>query len=187
MYIEGAIIKIERTKQPNKSSTQPTERERGPVKAKRGTEKPEPRDYITKLREAITMKKQTMRKLEDSSWLAQTIKDKMEVEFDKNGPSPRWRTLQTFHTIVNEADDAENESIYYDNQDGKRQIIVSDIPSLMKHGTDFDREGMRCKLRGLAERYKDDDGMYIVSVLTTHDLNGATIKDVSELLYQMSH
>lgn len=60
MYIEGAIIKIERTKQPNKSSTQPTERERGPVKAKRGTEKPEPRDYITKLREADRMKKTEM-------------------------------------------------------------------------------------------------------------------------------
>jgi hypothetical protein len=41
------------------------------------------------------------------------------------------------------------------------------------------------KLRGLAERYKDDNGQYIVCVLTTHDLNSATIKDVSELLYQL--
>ena len=131
------------------------------------------------------MNKQTMRKLEDSSWLAQTIKDKMDIEFEKNGASPRWNALHTFKLIVNEADDTNNETIYYDNCDGKRQIIICDIPSLMKHGTDFDREGMRGKLMGLAARYTDDDGMYIVSVLTTHDLNSATIKDVSELLYQM--
>jgi hypothetical protein len=46
---------------------------------------------------------------------------------------------------------------------------------------------MQNSLRGLAERYKDDDGNYIVSVLTTHDLNSAIIKDVSELLFQMGH
>jgi hypothetical protein len=56
----------------------------------------------------------------------------------------------------------------------------------MKHGTDFDTCGMQSKLRALANRYTDDDGQYIVSVLTTHDLNCATIKDVSELIYQMS-
>ncbi len=71
----------------------------------------------------------TARRLDDTSWLAQTISDKIEIEFD--------------------------------------------------------REGMRCKLNGLAERYKDDDGMYLVSVLTTHDLNSTIIKDISELLYRM--
>jgi len=45
---------------------------------------------------------------------------------------------------------------------------------------------MQAKLRGLAERYKDDDGMYIVTVATTHDLNYAIIKDITELLHQMS-
>jgi hypothetical protein len=44
---------------------------------------------------------------------------------------------------------------------------------------------MQCKLRGLAERYKDDDGMYIVSVLTTNDLNSCTIKSIDELIFQM--
>ena len=133
------------------------------------------------------MKKQAMRKLEDSSWLAQTIKDKMETESNKMGawPTSRWNCLNTLYVIVKEADDTDNDNIYYDNYDGKRQIVICDIPSLMKHGADFDREGMRAKLMGLAERYKDDDGMYIVSVLITNDLNSATIKDVSELLYQM--
>jgi hypothetical protein len=56
----------------------------------------------------------------------------------------------------------------------------------MKYGTDFDRSGMQAKLRGLAERYKDDDGMYIVSVSTTLDLNTAMIKDISELLFHMN-
>jgi len=127
----------------------------------------------------------TPRKLEDTSWLAQLIQDKMDVEFSKNEASSRWSCLQTLHIIVNEADDQDNQSIYYDNYNGKRSIVICDIPSLMKHGTDFDRYGMQCRLRGLSERYKDDDGMYIVYVSTTHDLNSATIKDVSELMYQI--
>lgn len=129
----------------------------------------------------------TVRKLKDTSWLAQTIKDKMNVESEKMGAyiSPRWECLRTLHIIVNEADDPNNHKIYYDNHNCNRSIIICEIPSLMKHGTDFDVYGMQCKLRGLAERYKDDDGMYIVNILTTNDLNSATITDISELLYQM--
>lgn len=131
------------------------------------------------------MAKVKTRRLEDTSWLAQTIKDKMEIEFDRNGASARWHCLNTLHIIINEADDQDNDNIYYDTYNGKRSIVVCKIPSLMKHGTDFDHEGMQCKLRGLAERYTDDDGQYIISVLTTHDLNSATIKDISELMYQI--
>ena len=116
----------------------------------------------------------TVRKLEDTSWLAQIIKDKMDVEFDKNGASTRWHCLHTLHIIVNEADDPNNRAIYYDNHNGKRSIVISEIPFTMQNN-----------LRGLAERYKDDDGNYIVSVLTTHDLNSAIIKDVYELLFQI--
>jgi hypothetical protein len=128
-----------------------------------------------------------VRKLEDSSWLAQIIKDKMEIESKKMGnyPSTYWNCLHTLYIIVKEADDKENDKIYYSNNNGKLSIIICKIPSLMKHGTDFDTIGMQCKLRGLAERYTDDEGSYIVSVLTTNDLNSATIKDVSELLYTM--
>ena len=134
------------------------------------------------------MKKQTARKLEDTSWLAQIIKDKMDVEFEKMGSwvSSRYNSLHTLHIIVNEADDKENGNIYYDTYNGKQSITICEIPSMvMKHGTDYDTEGMQAKLRGLQERYKDDDGMYIVSVLTTNDLNSATIKDLEELMYQL--
>ena len=127
----------------------------------------------------------TIRKLEDSSWLAQIIKDKMDVEFDNNGASIRWNCLHTLHIIVNEADDTNNEKIYYDNYNGKLSITICEIPSLMKHGYDFDVYGMQNKLRGLAGRYTDDNGNYIVSVLTTHDLNSATIYSISDLLYSM--
>ncbi len=127
----------------------------------------------------------TTRRLKDTSWLAQTIRDKMESEFNSHGASTSWHCLNTFHVIVNEADDPINASIYYDRYNSTRSIVICKIPSLMKHGADFDADGMQCKLRGLQERYKDDDGQYLVSVLTTHDLNSATIKDVSELLYQM--
>lgn len=132
------------------------------------------------------MKKLKIRELQDTSWLAQIIQDKMDVEFDKSGNGSRWNCLHTLHLIVNQADDAENENIYYDIYNGKRAIIIREIPSLaLEQGLDFDKEGMQNKLRGLAERYKDDDGQYIVSVLTTHDLNSAMIKDISELMYQI--
>lgn len=133
------------------------------------------------------MKKQTVRKLEDTSWLAQIIKDSMDVEFEKNNyVTSRWNCLHTLHIVVNEADDPENHEIYYDNQAGKRRIIICDIPSLAaKHGSNFDKEGMQCKLYGISARYTADDGSYLVSVLTTHDLNSATINDISELMYQM--
>jgi hypothetical protein len=131
------------------------------------------------------MKTIATRKLEETSWLAQTIADKMEVESNKNGYTARWHCLHTLKIIVNEADNPENNNIHYDRVDSKRQIVICDIPSLMKHGYDFSREGMQNKLRGLAERYKDDDGMYLVSVLTTHDLNSAVIKDLEELMYQL--
>jgi len=130
-------------------------------------------------------KKIQTRKLEDTSWLAQTIQDKMDLEFEKNNGSSRWNCLHTLHIIVNEADNQENNNIYYETYNGKRSITICEIPSLMKHGTDYNTEGMQARLRGLAERYKDDDGMYIVSVLTTHDLNSATIKDIEELMYQI--
>jgi hypothetical protein len=125
------------------------------------------------------------RELEETSWIAQILADKMETEFEKNGGSARWHCLHTLKIIVNEADDQNNDNIYYSDYNGKRSIVICEIPSLMKHGTDYDTNGMQCKLRGLAERYKDDDGQYIVSVLTTNDLNSATIKDISELMYQL--
>ncbi|MFA6071563.1 MAG: hypothetical protein WC810_23550 [Janthinobacterium sp.] len=134
------------------------------------------------------MGKQSTRKLEDTSWLAQVIKDKMDAESEKMGlwVSSRWNALNTLHIVVNEADDQTNDNIYYDTYNRKRSITICEIPSLtIKHGYDYDTEGMQCRLRGLAERYKDDDGMYIVSVLTTNDLNSATIKDLEELMFQI--
>jgi len=135
----------------------------------------------------VAKKKIVTRKLEDSSWLAQIVQDKIDVEFDKMGswPSGRYNALRTLHIIINEADDTENGNIYYDTYNGKRSITICEIPSLMKHGTDFDTNGMQCRLRGLQERYKDDDGMYIVSTLTTNDLNSCTIYDIEELMYQL--
>ena len=132
------------------------------------------------------MRKNITRKLEESSWLAQIIADKMDVEFAKNGPSIKWMCLHIFKILVNEADN-KNNGIYYANYDNHLQVIIPTIPSLMKYGSDFDTDGVQAKLRGLAERYKDDDGDYIVSVLTTHDLNSAIIKDVSLLMDVISY
>ena len=132
------------------------------------------------------MKKVKMRTLEETSYLAQGIKDKMKLEFESNKISIRYTCLETLLLVVREADDKNNENIYYDNYDNKRLIIIRQIQSMMKYGSDFSHEGVANKLRGLAERYKDDEGNYIVSVLTTNDLNSAKIKDVSELMFAMS-
>ena len=129
-----------------------------------------------------------MRKLEKSSWLAQIIRDKLDVESAKMGlhPGTKWLNLHTLYVIVKEADNPGNDSIYYDNHGGKRQIIIRDIPSMaIEYGSDYDREGMRSKLLGLQAGTKDDDGMYTVSVLITNDLNSATILDISEVMYQI--
>jgi len=129
-----------------------------------------------------------MRKLEETSWLAQHIRDRVDVEFDTYGYATlRYKNLQTFKIFVNEADNPENETIYYHQRDGKRQIVICDIPSMMdKHGTDFCRYGMRNKLHTLQISTPDDEGMYTVIASLTHDLNSATINDISELLYQLS-
>jgi len=128
----------------------------------------------------------TARKLEETSWLAQIIQDKMDVESDTNGHTRRWHNLHIFKIIVNAADDPENGTIYYDDYDGKRRIIICDIPSMIaKYGTDFSREGMRSKLLGLQASTTDDEGMYTVNLLITHDLNSATINDISDLLYRI--
>jgi len=132
------------------------------------------------------MTKMQTRKLNESSWLAQTIFDMMESESNKNGFTTRWNCLATLKLIVNEADNEENETIYYQNTNRKLEIVVSDIPSLVQHGWDFDREGMRGKLMGLAERYTDDDGNYTVRVMITHDLNSAVI-NVSDLMDQIRY
>lgn len=134
----------------------------------------------------MTRQKITTRKLEDTSWLAQAIQDKMDVEWEKNSASPKWHSLHVLHIVANMADDKDNSNIYYDDYNGKRGITICNIPNCnFEQGSNFDTLGMQCKLRGLAERYKDDDGMYIVSVLTTHDLNSARIYDISELIYQI--
>ncbi len=131
------------------------------------------------------MKTET-RKLSETSWLAQIISDKMEVEFAKNSASEKWLCLQTLKAIVNEADSGAD-GIYRQNRDGRLQIVVSSIPSLaMKYGLDFTAEGMLRKLTGLAERYRAEGGGYIVRVLSTHDLNSATIEDVSALMDAIS-
>ena len=132
------------------------------------------------------MKKIKTRQLEDSSWLAQTIKDMMDIEASEKGITTKWNCLNTLHIVVNEADKGNND-ITYTTYNGNKGITISNISSLVSlgYGTDFDKYGMQCKLRGLAENYLDDNGNYIVSVLTTHDLNSAVIKDIDELMFQM--
>ena len=113
-------------------------------------------------------KKITTRKLEDTSWLAQSLADKAEVELSRNGQSGRYSALNTLHTIINMADGG---SAQYGNNNGKRQITITN-PSYT----------LQCGLLGLAARYGTD----LVHVAVTHDLNNATIEDLSELVFRMN-
>jgi hypothetical protein len=123
------------------------------------------------------MKKTTMRKLEETSWLAQVIADKMDVEFSKNGESGKWLALKTFKFVVNCADTGEwgmrYENIEKYNAGLVRQIIIPTIPY-----------GMQPEFLGMQARYDRDD---IISVLVTHDLNSAVIKDTSRLMDAISY
>ena len=131
------------------------------------------------------MKKSGCRKLTDTSYLAMSIKDRMDIESLANGISYRWKNLLTLLLIVREADNAENENIYYQNTNGKREIIIRKIEGMPEEGTDYTTEGMRNKLTGLQESVRDEYGNYILSVLTTHDLNSARINDLQELLIRI--
>ena len=119
------------------------------------------------------MKKPVLRKLDETSWLAQSLKDRMEIEFDKNGNSSRWICLQTTLDVVRLADSDSNDAHY---EDGKKSIVVNNISS-------YDLE---CRLLGLAAKCTDSDGNMLVHVLVTHDLNSATINSVSDLMFSLS-
>ncbi len=116
-------------------------------------------------------KKITTRKLEETSWLAQGLADRMDIEVKENGESGEWNALRTFKFAVNCADTCEW-GMYYDNdtRTNNRLIIVPNIPY-----------GMQSNFLGLAERCKDAEGHYTVHVLVTHDLNSAVI-NVSRLM-----
>lgn len=125
------------------------------------------------------MKKTTTRKLEETSWLAQSLRDMMSVEFEKNGISRRYLTMLTLKILVNEADDKNNPfdiHFYHDEYTCSLLLVIPYIPSLMKHGSDYSQEGMRGKLMGMQVSYHE-----AVSVKTTHDLNSAII-NVSRLM-----
>ena len=105
------------------------------------------------------------RKLEETSWLAQSITDMMTVEFEQNGQSSKWLVLRTFKLIVRCADTGEG--MYYDNdrRTNNRLVVVPSIPC-----------GMQPDFLGLAAKYQD-----AANVLVTHDLNSAVV-NVSRLM-----
>jgi hypothetical protein len=111
---------------------------------------------------------QQTRKLKESSWLAQSLEDMLEA----SEPSSKKTCIQILKDVVDLAD-SNYAGIYYETVSGERYIVISNIPTEMQNG-----------IRGLSERYKDDDGQYIVSALMTHDLNSAKI-NVSKLMYQI--
>lgn len=116
----------------------------------------------------------------------ESLIESAKMEFETNGNSPRYSGLTILQMIVNEADDQENERIYYKTSGGKKQIVLCEVPDLSnKYGTDYNIEGVQSKLRGLAENYKNFDGSYLVSVVTTHDLNHAIINDINEMMFEI--
>jgi hypothetical protein len=118
------------------------------------------------------MRKITKRKLEETSWLAQILADKMEVELSENGESAKWRAFKFFKFVVNCADTGEW-GMRYENIEKYgaglvRQIVIPTIPY-----------GMQPEFLGMQAKYDRGD---VISVLVTHDLNSAIIKDISRFM-----
>lgn len=106
------------------------------------------------------------RRLDDTSWLAQSINDMMVVESERCGQSSRWLVMRTLLTVVRYADTGEREMFYTnDQQTNNRLVVIPSIPS-----------GMQPDLLGLDARYQGT-----AQVLVTHGLNSAVI-NVSRLM-----
>lgn len=106
------------------------------------------------------------------------LQDVATLEFKENGyPTKKYIEVTTIKMLMEEAL-GDNQNIYID---GKKMEICK-IPSLvLKYGTDFDREGIASRLRGLQINYGEE----LISVCTTLDLNHATIHDIKDLLFEI--
>ena len=127
------------------------------------------------------MRRPALRKLEETSWLAQIVRDRMAACND-SGNITKASMYSVLLSVIHEAENPEAEDVYFDTYGGRRGIIICRLRSM----DGCEREYLERVLRGIGERYKDVDGDYIVSVVTTHDLNHAYIKSISGLLEEMS-
>ena len=103
------------------------------------------------------MKQTSTRKLEETSWLAQSIYDRME---NADQETAKYKGLSLLKFLVNNADNPGNTwGIRYEKNDrtGEIEIWVKEIPY-----------GMQPDFLGISSRYKDDEGMNILEVLVTH-------------------
>jgi len=82
--------------------------------------------------------------------------------------------LETLKYYVDAAGNDNDSTVYWENRNGKVWIVIKQIPTY----TD------QCKLLGMAERYKDDDGKYTIFSKVTHNLNSAEI-NVSDLMFEI--
>ena len=106
----------------------------------------------------------TTQKLTESSWLAQSLSD-MIVECKDSSTAA---CLDTLKYAVNLADNENYQQVYRENKSGKLYIVIMRIPPEMRNG-----------LCGLAARYSEG-----ANVLTTHDLNSATLC-ISDIMDQI--
>ena len=120
---------------------------------------------------------------------SKTIRGMADEEYGF-GRRTRAKMLSALAYILQCAEDEENEKVWFTTCDighgpMKRGVVISDINALdwMRHelGTDFEPEFV---LRGMQAATQDKDG-YCMAVLTTHDLNSASIDNISELVYRI--
>lgn len=110
-------------------------------------------------------------------------------EYSFNRPT-RAKLLNALSFIIKQAESEGNDRVYFTTKNighgnMNQGIVIQDISALweMRYelGSDFNPEYM---LNGMQAATQDRDG-YCMSVLTTHDLNSATIDNISELIYRI--
>ena len=118
---------------------------------------------------------------------SETIKNMGMEEYLFNRPN-RAKLLIALAYIISQAESDTNEQVYFTksaNWDLNKGIVIENINALygmsIELGTDFIAE---YTLRGMQSVTQNKDG-YCMSVLTTLDLNSATIHDLSELVYRI--
>ena len=93
--------------------------------------------------------------------------------------SPMWCTQDLLVKILTRID---QDNINTDLSSAGLVITIRDIKPMLEEGSDFSVYGIQCLLRGIAERFKNEDGSYNIDLKTTHDLNSCRI-NLTELLF----
>jgi hypothetical protein len=93
--------------------------------------------------------------------------------------NPKWLSMDMIRKILMRVD---GDNISTECTTKGLIVTISPIRSMLEEGSDFSVYGIQTRLRGMAERYKNEDGSYNIDLKTTHDLNSCRI-NLTEFMF----